>query len=585
MEAIKGIAVSPGIAIGRAVLLPESEGRVEFRTVEPEDVAGELARVERAIEASKSDISRLRNRMAARAGEDAARIFDFHLGLLSDQSLIQPIRDDIVRECVVAEYAVAENFHKLAAKLRNHNHDVIAQKASDVVDLERRFISHLGGRVTGRIASSTTPVIVIAHELTPSQTAELHRARVVGFAMDAGGLTGHTSILARALEMPAVVGCGKATIDIKDGEMVIIDGDSGMAIVRPDDALLERYQLLARAGEERRRSLRDTANQESVTRDGMPIQLLGNIEFPEEITAVIENGGSGIGLYRTEFLYLTSDLPPTEDDQIDSYRRAIELCDGRTLVIRTLDLGADKYTQGHLAEAERNPFLGLRSIRFCLANPAIFKTQLRALLRASAYGPIKIMLPLVSHVMEIRQTRMIINDLCEELDEEGIAFDRNIAIGIMVETPAAALMARPFANEARFFSIGTNDLIQYTLAVDRGNERVAGLYNAANPAVLTLIKNVVRTARHVGIDSSICGEIAGQPLFIPLLVGMGVRTLSMSPGQIPAAKRVIRGLEIEQCESLARRVGSFDSDRQVLSCLRDELRRIDPAVLANSEAG
>lgn len=585
MEAIKGIAVSPGIAIGRAVLLPESEGRVEFRTVEPEEVTGELARVERAIEASKSDISRLRNRMATRAGEDAARIFDFHLGLLSDQSLIQPIRDDIVRECVVAEYAVAENFHKLAAKLRNHNHDVIAQKASDVVDLERRFISHLGGRVTGRIASSTTPVIVIAHELTPSQTAELHRARVVGFAMDAGGLTGHTSILARALEMPAVVGCGKATIDIKDGEMVIIDGDSGLAIVRPDDALLERYQLLARAGEERRRSLRDTANQESITRDGMPIQLLGNIEFPEEITAVIENGGSGIGLYRTEFLYLTSDIPPTEDDQIDSYRRAIELCDGRTLVIRTLDLGADKYTQGHLAEAERNPFLGLRSIRFCLANPAIFKTQLRALLRASAYGPIKIMLPLVSHVMEIRQTRMIINDLCEELDEEGIAFDRNIAIGIMVETPAAALMARPFANEARFFSIGTNDLIQYTLAVDRGNERVAGLYNAANPAVLTLIKNVVRTARHVGIDSSICGEIAGQPLFIPLLVGMGVRTLSMSPGQIPAAKRVIRGLEIEQCESLARRVGSFDSDRQVLSCLRDELRRIDPAVLANSEAG
>ena len=403
--------------------------------------------------------------------------------------------------------------------------------------------------------------------------------------MDVGGLTGHTSILARALGIPAVVGCGRATSDIEEGDTVILDGDGGVVIVRPDDGLLERYQFLARETEERARVLRSTATQESVTRDGMAIQLLGNIEFPDEIPLVLSNGGEGIGLYRTEFLYLTSEVPPTEEDQLDSYKRAIELCDGRPLVIRTLDLGADKYTQEHLDEAERNPFLGLRSIRFCLANPIIFKTQLRALLRASAFGPIKIMLPLVCHVMEIRETRMMINDLCEELDEESIPFDRNIALGMMVETPAAALMARAFANEARFFSIGTNDLIQYTLAVDRGNERVAPLYNAANPAVLTLIKNIIRTARHVGIEASVCGEIAGQPLFTPLLVGMGVRTLSMSPGQIPAVKRVVRGLEIDHCESLARRVGSFDSDRQVLSCLRDELRRIDPEALARSEGG
>ncbi len=585
MEAIKGIGAGPGIAIGKAMLLGESQERVAFRTIDASQVDAEIARVDSALDASRADVRRLRTRMASRAGEDAAKIFDFHLSLLNDRGLTKPIHEDICRERVVAEYAVAESFRKFADMLRAQQADAIAEKASDVVDLQRRVLGHLGEHVSTRITNMRGPVVVIAHQLTPSQAAELHRAQIGGFATDAGGLTGHTSILARALGIPAVVGCGRATADIEDGDTVILDGDGGVVIVRPDDGLLERYQFLARESETRARALRETAREDSITSDGMAIQLLGNIEFPDEIPSVLSNGGVGIGLYRTEFLYLTSEVPPTEEDQLESYKRAIELCAGRPLTIRTLDLGADKYTQEHLDEAETNPFLGLRSIRFCLANPDIFRTQLRALLRASAHGPIKVMLPLVSHVMEIRETRMIMNDLAEELDEQGIPFDRNIALGIMVETPAAALMARVFANEARFFSIGTNDLIQYTLAVDRGNERVANLYNAANPAVLTLIKSVIRTARHVGIESSICGEIAGQPLYTPLLIGMGVRTLSMSPGQIPAVKRVIRGLDIEHCESLARRVGSFDSDRQVLSCLRDELRRIDPEALARSEGG
>ena len=585
MEAIKGIGVSSGIAIGRALKLSEVDGRIQFRTVEAKEVVTEIARMDRCLQEAKDQIVRMRNKIMLRGDDSAAQIFDFHLELLNDPSLIQPIRDDIQRECVIAEYAVAENFKKLADRLRKMGSEMFVQKAIDVIDLERRVLSHLVGRTTDRLAGVKGPIVVIAHELTPSQTVELHKAHIVAFATDGGGLTGHTSILARALGLPAVVGCTKVTIDVEDGDTIIVDGDGGLVIVRPDDVLLARYQLLAREGQQRQRALRVDAGQPSITRDGMPITLLGNIEFPDEIDAVMENGGTGVGLYRTEFLYLASEVAPTENDNYESYRRAIELSHGRPLIIRTLDLGADKYTQVHLAEAERNPFLGLRSIRFCLANPEMFKTQLRALLRASAHGPIKIMLPLVTHVMELRQTKMILNDLGEEFDEENIPFDRNIPIGIMVETPAAALMARAFANEARFLSIGTNDLVQYTLAVDRGNERVAGLYNAANPAVLMLIKSVVRTARHVGIDVSVCGEIAGQPLFIPLLLGMGVRTLSMSPGQIPAVKRVVRGLEIEQCESLARRVGSFDSDRQVLSCLRDELRRIDPEALAGSEGG
>lgn len=585
MEAIKGIGVSSGIAIGRALLLSEAVGSAAFRTVPIEEVPREIERMERSLEDAKQQILQIRNKMSLRGGDDAARIFDFHLELLGDQSLVQPIRADIQRECVVAEYAVAENFAKLAARFREFASEVFVQKASDVIDLQRRVLMRLSGRATDRLVGVKGPVIVIAHELTPSQTVELHRAHIVAFATDGGGLTGHTSILARALGMPAVVGCTKVTADIEDGDTVIVDGDGGVVIVRPDDVLLARYQLLAREGQQRQRALRSDAGQPAVTRDGMPITLLGNIEFPEEIEAVVENGGAGVGLYRTEFLFLMSDHPPSEDDQLQSYCRAIELANGRPLIIRTLDLGADKYTQGQLIEAERNPFLGLRSIRFCLANQELFKTQLRALLRASAFGPIKVMLPLVTHVMELRQTRMLLNDLAEELDEAGIAFDRNIPIGIMVETPAAALMSRAFAHESRFFSIGTNDLIQYTLAVDRGNERVAGLYNAANPAVLTLIKSIVRAGRHVGIDVSVCGEIAGQPLFTALLLGMGVRTLSMSPGQIPAVKRVVRGLEIEHCEALARRVGSFDSDRQVLACLRDELRKIDPDALAGSEGG
>ncbi len=583
MEAIKGIGVSSGIAIGRALLLCETVGRASFRTVDAHEVEAEIGRMERSFEDAKQQILQIRNKLSLRGGSEAAKIFDFHLGLLADESLVEPIRQDIRREQVIAEYAVAENFEKLAARFREMGSEIFAQKASDVTDLQRRVLTRLSGRATDRLAGIKGPVIVIAHELTPSQTVELHRAHIVAFATDGGGLTSHTSILSRALGMPAVVGCGKVTSDIADGDTVIVDGDGGVVIVRPDDVLLDRYQLLAREGQQRQRTLRSDASQPAVTRDGMPITLLGNIEFPEEILSVIENGGAGVGLYRTEFLYLMSDLPPTEEDQLQSYCRAIELADGRPLVIRTLDLGADKYTQGQLAEAERNPFLGLRSIRFCLANQELFKTQLRALLRASAHGPIKIMLPLVTHVMELRQTRMLLNDLAEELDESGVPYDRNIPIGIMVETPAAALMSRAFAHEARFFSIGTNDLIQYTLAVDRGNERVAPLYNAANPAVLVLIKSIVRAGRHVGIDVSVCGEIAGEPLFTALLLGMGVRTLSMSPGQIPAVKRVVRGLEIEHCEALARRVGSFDSDRQVLACLRDELRKIDPEALAGSE--
>jgi phosphotransferase system enzyme I (PtsI) len=323
--------------------------------------------------------------------------------------------------------------------------------------------------------------------------------------------------------------------------------------------------------------MRDLATLESITQDGVRIKLMGNIEFAYEIEHVLVNGGDGVGLYRTEFQYLTRSDEPTEDDLFEEYRRCVEMLAGRPLTFRTADLGADKYRYDHMVEEpERNPVLGLRSIRYCLQNIPMFRTQLRAILRASALGPARIMFPLISTAMELRQAKMILADVMEECQEEGIGFDPEIEVGIMVEVPSCALMASVFAREVSFFSIGTNDLIQYTLAVDRGNERVANLYSGANPAVIRLVKDVIRASKRFQVDTSLCGEIAGETLYTMLLIGLGLRTLSLVPSQIPAVKRVIRSVDIPSCERLARKVGSFDSERQVLNCLRGDLERVLP---------
>jgi len=373
-----------------------------------------------------------------------------------------------------------------------------------------------------------------------------------------------------------VVGCQRLTESCNEGDRIIVDGLGGTVVVNPDPLTVEAFeQGMARMASERAR-IRETAELEAVTRDGTRIDLMGNIEFAREIPDLLENGGDGVGLFRTEFLYLTARREPTEHEQFEEYRRAVELLGGRPLTIRTMDLGADKYTQQQAEEPERNPMLGLRSIRYCLQNLPMFRTQLRAILRASAFGPVRVMFPLVSTSDELKQARMIVDDLQEELRDEGIAFDEDIDLGIMIEVPSAALMASTFAREVRFFSIGTNDLIQYTLAVDRGNASVANLYSGSHPAVIHLIKAVIRTARRFEVDTSLCGEMAGEPIYTMLLVGLGLRTLSMAPGQIPAVKRVIRSMDVASCERLARKVGSFDSERQIVRTLREELEKVVP---------
>lgn len=579
MELIKGIPVSPGIVVGRALHVGEAERHVPQRTIAPGEIDAELARLDAALDAASDELQALRDRTERELGAEPAKIFGFHMGLVRDRALLDIIRARIRAERVNAEQAVADQFKALINQFRGMGNVVFEQKANDVVDLERRVLGKLMGETQSRIAQLKEPAVIIAHELTPSQTASLDRTKVIAIVTDAGGQTGHTSIVARALGLPAVVGCQTATERIEDGDLVLVDGDAGVLIVSPDEAQLSDYRARAERGAKRRRLVQEQASLDPVLTDGTRLSLMGNIEFPEEIEAVLSNGGDGVGLFRTEFLYLTRREPPDEEAQYQVYRHAIELLAGRPITIRTLDLGADKYTQEALEEPERNPFLGLRSIRYCLADQPLFKTQLRAIMRASVHGQVKIMFPLVSTLMELRQAKMILADVCEELTEDGLDFDPGVKIGMMVEVPSAALMARVFAAESDFFSIGTNDLVQYTLAVDRGNERVANLYTAASPAVLHLVKSVIRAARHAGIDVSLCGEIAGDPEFTMLLVGMGLRTLSMVPAQIPLVKRVVRLVNLEHCERVARKAGSFDSERQIQTFLRDELRRIDPETL------
>ncbi len=576
MESLQGIPVSPGIVIGPAFVVGEAEDHVPHRVVPVRERPQEIVRLEDAIRSAIDDLAALRERTERQLGPEPAKVFEFHLALLRDPSLLEPIRRRIREEGVNAESAVAEQFRGLVRQFESLGSEVFAQKAHDVIDLDRRLLAKLMGETASRLARLDAAAVLIAHELTPSEAAAIDRRRILAFATDAGGRTSHTSIVARAMDLPAVVGCGRLSQRVEDGDLVIVDGDSGSVILRPDADTVQRYRELDRRKRRYRALLQADAAMTAVTRDGTPITLLGNIEFPAEVAAVLQNGGVGVGLYRTEFLYLTSASEPSEEDHYRAYRQAVELLEGRPLVIRTLDLGADKYTQRRSEEPERNPFLGLRSIRYCLHHLPLFKTQLRAILRAAAAGPVKVMFPLVSTVMELRQARMIMHDVAEELDEEGIPRGRDIPVGMMIEVPSAALMAKAFAGEVDFFSIGTNDLIQYTLAVDRGNERVASLYTGASPAVLQLVKMVVRSARRAGIEVSICGELAGESLYAMLLLGMGLRTLSMAPGQIPEIKRLIRSVDLEQCERLARRVGSFDSERQVLNALRDELRRVVP---------
>jgi len=580
MWTVEGVGVSPGIVIGRAYVMDEGALRVQRRKIAPHEVDQELSRLDDAIAVSAEELRAVRTEAEHVLGAEAAKVFGFHAALLQDRALLEPIRTLIRDRLDAAEYAAFKQFQLLAERFRAMPDSAFTTKTDDIDDLLERLLTHLGQTRPTAVDDMPPDAVVVARDLTPSETIRFDRDRVVALVTDLGGKTSHTAIVARALGLPAVVAAGSASESADDDLAVIVDGARGLVIFEPDEATLERYRKKVETQETFRLSLAELRDLPAVTTDDQTVELLGNIEFPDEAPAVVANGAGGVGLYRTEFLYLEREDPPTEDEHFEAYRECVEGLGGRPLVIRTLDLGADKYgteeREGRKPIRERNPFLGLRSIRYTLRRPELFRPQLRAILRASALGDVRVMFPLVTSVSEFRHARMLLGDIMEDLAEEGIPFNRDIPVGMMVETPASAIMAEVFAREADFLSIGTNDLVQYTLAVDRTNERVNDLFQPTHPAVIRMVRETVRGARRHGTPVSCCGEAAAEPEMALLLIGLGVRTLSVSSSSTPQLKRLIRSVEMGACERLAKKAISFDSEAEVSAFLRSRVRKIVP---------
>ncbi|MEN6577973.1 MAG: phosphoenolpyruvate--protein phosphotransferase [Phycisphaerales bacterium] len=576
MEIKKGIAVSPGVSIGKSLILDSEDYRIPRREIESSQRIVEIQRVRNAFRDAIEELTQLETGQGQASGGRIRDIFAVHMRFLRDRSLRRKITDLIHAESVTAEYAVSTVVREIASHFANVKDTYISERAADIYDIERRLLRQLLGTKREDILHLREEVVVIARELSPMQTAGFNRDYVKGMATDAGGRTSHTAIVARSLGIPAVVALEDLTEVVRGGDPVIIDGNRGIVIVNPDEETIRQYEVYSREFLALEHKLDGIRTKAAVTRDNVRVRLLGNIEFPDEAQVVLQKGGEGVGLYRTEFLYLNRPTEPVEQEQYEAYAEVMRVFKDKPVIIRTFDLGADKYTQSRRAAPEPNPFLGLRSIRFCLQNLTMFKTQLRAILRASVLGQVKVMFPLITNIQELMQAKMILHDVMEDLDEEGIAYNRDMEVGIMVETPSAALMGSTLARDADFFSIGTNDLTQYTLAVDRGNELVSTLYSAADPAVLRLIRTVIQDAYKAQIDVSVCGETASEPEYVMLLLGLGVRTLSLTPPMIPEIKQVIRSVTMEDCNHLAREVLAMNSERQISGYLRSAARKILP---------
>lgn len=588
MEIRRGIPVSPGVAIGPALVLDTEGVRITHRTVPADQVPDEIARLRRALEERAAEARETRQVMTKRLGPTIGNIFGAQESFFEDHRLRTQIENEIRNHSYSAEYAVSrvirglvKSFEDAALRVSEHSRAEVRRRAAELIDLERQVLAALTGQQCEPLESVAEPVVVLATDLMPSDTADFTPRTVRAFATESGGATSHTAILAGALEIPAVVGIGRFLTDVSGGDTVIVDGHKGLVIIDPDDATLAKYEAvrahdLTRA--DRFESLRDKP---AATLDGVSIRLLGNIELTQEAPHCFDYGAEGIGLYRTEFLYLNKSADPTEAEHYEAYRAVLAtIGPDKPVVIRTLDLGADKFSEGsslsNLLAGEKNPFLGLRSVRLCLRKLDLFKTQLRAILRAARFGDVRIMFPMISTVEELRQCKTLLKEVQEDLEDAGIPFKPDVPIGTMVEVPSAALLADVLAKEVKFFSIGTNDLVQYTIAADRNNENVAHLYRPEDPAVLRLIRMVVEAGGREQVEVNVCGEMSGEPLYAPLLVGLGLRQLSATPRKIPEIKRVIRQLEVPEAERIAQQALKMDTARQVGNYLRDQLRRILP---------
>ncbi|WP_145417956.1 phosphoenolpyruvate--protein phosphotransferase [Staphylococcus hominis] len=548
---IKGIAASDGVAIAKAYLLVEPD--LSFTNEKITDTDAEIKKFRNALEASKIELTKIRNNAEKSLGADKAAIFDAHLLVLDDPELIQPIEDKIENEKVNAPEALNEVTTQFITIFESMDNEYMRERAADIRDVSKRVLAHLLGVELPNPSMIDESVVIIGNDLTPSDTAQLNKEFVQGFVTNIGGRTSHSAIMSRSLEIAAVVGAKSITHEVKQGDMVIVDGITGDVIIDPTEDEFIAYQNKRERFFEDKKELQKLRDAETVTVDGEHAELAANIGTPDDLYGVMENGAEGIGLYRTEFLYMGRDQMPTEDEQFEAYKKVLETMKDKRVVVRTLDIGGDKELPYLNLPNEMNPFLGYRAIRLCLDQQDIFRTQLRALLRASAYGKLNIMFPMVATIKEFRDAKAILLEEKDKLTSEGQEVADDIEVGIMVEIPSTAALADIFAKEVDFFSIGTNDLIQYTMAADRMSERVSYLYQPYNPAILRLVKQVIEASHKEGKWTGMCGEMAGDETAIPLLLGLGLDEFSMSATSILKARRQINGLSKNEMTELANR--------------------------------
>ncbi|HDE3115358.1 TPA: phosphoenolpyruvate--protein phosphotransferase [Staphylococcus aureus] len=568
---IKGIAASDGVAIAKAYLLVEPDLTFD-KNEKVTDVEGEVAKFNNAIEASKVELTKIRNNAEVQLGADKAAIFDAHLLVLDDPELIQPIQDKIKNENANAASALTDVTTQFVTIFESMDNEYMKERAADIRDVSKRVLSHILGVELPNPSMIDESVVIVGNDLTPSDTAQLNKEFVQGFATNIGGRTSHSAIMSRSLEIPAIVGTKSITQEVKQGDMIIVDGLNGDVIVNPTEDELIAYQDKRERYFADKKELQKLRDADTVTVDGVHAELAANIGTPNDLPGVIENGAQGIGLYRTEFLYMGRDQMPTEEEQFEAYKEVLEAMDGKRVVVRTLDIGGDKELSYLNLPEEMNPFLGYRAIRLCLAQQDIFRPQLRALLRASVYGKLNIMFPMVATINEFREAKAILLEEKENLKNEGHDISDDIELGIMVEIPATAALADVFAKEVDFFSIGTNDLIQYTLAADRMSERVSYLYQPYNPSILRLVKQVIEASHKEGKWTGMCGEMAGDETAIPLLLGLGLDEFSMSATSILKARRQINGLSKNEMTELANHAVDCATQEEVIELVNNYVK-------------
>ncbi|HHB4246199.1 TPA: phosphoenolpyruvate--protein phosphotransferase [Staphylococcus aureus] len=568
---IKGIAASDGVAIAKAYLLVEPDLTFD-KNKKVTDVEGEVAKFNSAIEASKVELTKIRNNAEVQLGADKAAIFDAHLLVLDDPELIQPIQDKIKNENANAATALTDVTTQFVTIFESMDNEYMKERAADIRDVSKRVLSHILGVELPNPSMIDESVVIVGNDLTPSDTAQLNKEFVQGFATNIGGRTSHSAIMSRSLEIPAIVGTKSITQEVKQGDMIIVDGLNGDVIVNPTEDELIAYQDKRERYFADKKELQKLRDADTVTVDGVHAELAANIGTPNDLPGVIENGAQGIGLYRTEFLYMGRDQMPTEEEQFEAYKEVLEAMGGKRVVVRTLDIGGDKELSYLNLPEEMNPFLGYRAIRLCLAQQDIFRPQLRALLRASVYGKLNIMFPMVATINEFREAKAILLEEKENLKNEGHDISDDIELGIMVEIPATAALADVFAKEVDFFSIGTNDLIQYTLAADRMSERVSYLYQPYNPSILRLVKQVIEASHKEGKWTGMCGEMAGDETAIPLLLGLGLDEFSMSATSILKARRQINGLSKNEMIELANRAVDCATQEEVIELVNNYVK-------------